>query len=528
MYNMKRKCFAYLFVILIFINMLGRGMFIANAEELSSATSEDILTLEDVLAGLGDISDLSNSVNLVATLTQLVSNGTYCLNGKYSGDYLRNSSSTIVATSGKIALLGDSIQWQITYVNGYYTIRSSNDLSKYLAVPTAGSANPNLQLVTIGTSTIPTQCLWNITIADGGACLVQNVYNSRYLFSNGTSVYTTDSLGELGSSVYDSRVWRIMSPENISSRELGQSSVFSNLSITVGGTGIPSMLRVPSNAIWATSSDFTYSRKVTSHVNVSDGIFTGISTGVTTIVATHKVTDLQFMFAVIVGNEPSYTIRNHVDQGYCVRFGSDSNVITCNTVVADKFAHFFGLNSSSQYVLHTSSADICKINQTGSVTNSNLTIGCPHNTSHLTKDALHAIMGSGTSTTSYVLWTGHILPGNPPSSSYSDFSVIITPNQTTNSNYVNKSDAEVRMESLYTLMHELSHQLGAPDHYCYGVSEGDSVCINSNCDICYMGKTVARECMMSYRRDIENWNECLLYCTSCLSVIDNHLTEHHQ
>lgn len=86
-------------------------------------------------------------------------------------------------------------------------------------------------------------------------------------------------------------------------------------------------------------------------------------------------------------------------------------------------------------------------------------------------------MGSGTSTTSYVLWTGHILPGNPPSSSYSDFSVIITPNQTTNSNYVNKSDAEVRMESLYTLMHELSHQLGAPDHYCYGVSEGDSVCI---------------------------------------------------
>lgn len=99
---------------------------------------------------------------------------------------------------------------------------------------------------------------------------------------------------------------------------------------------------------------------------------------------------------------------------------------------------------------------------------------------------------------------------------------------TTGSTYTNKSDAAVRKESIFTLMHELSHQLGAPDHYCYGIPDGSTVCSNTSCDICYMGRETTRSCMMTYRYDIEATDEDVLYCSSCLQTIATHLTDHHQ
>lgn len=77
-------------------------------------------------------------------------------------------------------------------------------------------------------------------------------------------------------------------------------------------------------------------------------------------------------------------------------------------------------------------------------------------------------------------------------------------------------------------MHELSHQLGARDHYCYGVATAKSGCANKNCDVCYLGRSTIRSCMMSYRLNIETEDEATLYCSSCLADINNHLTNHHQ
>lgn len=78
------------------------------------------------------------------------------------------------------------------------------------------------------------------------------------------------------------------------------------------------------------------------------------------------------------------------------------------------------------------------------------------------------------------------------------------------------------------MMHELSHQLGAPDHYCYGPSTTSEGCANPNCDTCYMGRDAERPCMMTYRYDIEATDEDVLYCSSCLQTIATHLTDHHQ
>lgn len=452
------------------------------------------------------------------------------MNGEYSGDYLKYNSTSPAAESGTFSALGSTIKWKITNVNDSFTIQPINDLTKYLAVPTTSTTSTSVQYVTVSGTSIPTECLWDISIATGGGCLVQNVYNSRYLYSYGSTVYTTSSLGSSDSSAYKSRVWRIAEISYISGRELDEDADFSTLILTVGNTGYPSITKSPTNAIWATYSDFSYSSQVTSHVTVSNGVFTANSAGVTTIIATHKVTNLKFVFAVIVGDQPAYTMRNYIDQGYRVRFGGYSNVYTYNSVVSEKFEQFFGLNCSCQYVLHTSSADNCKIDQFDSVASDNLAASCTHSSTHLTSTAMRDVMGDGSNVISRILWTGHIMTNNPASnSSSSRYSVIVTPKHTTTgSTYTNESDAEVRKKSIFTLMHELSHQLGAPDHYCYGVSAGSSVCVNTNCDICYMGETVARTCMMSYRYDIEARDEDVLYCSSCLQDIAAHLTNHHQ
>lgn len=237
------------------------------------------------------------------------------------------------------------------------------------------------------------------------------------------------------------------------------------------------------------------------------------------------------MEAVLCGMRGKYggTGGKSADKAYGVRFNGHSNILSYNSAVSTKFEQFFGLNCSCQYVMHTSSADTCKIEQYEAVASDNLTASCPHSSTHLTSTALRNVMGDGTNVTSRVLWTGHIMPGNPASNASSNrYSVIATPKHTTTSTYTNKSDSEVRKQSIFTLMHELSHQLGAHDHYCYGIATGSSVCSNTYCDVCYMGKTETRDCMMSFRYDIEATDEDVLYCSACLGDIDTHLTDHHQ
>ena len=227
---------------------------------------------------------------------------------------------------------------------------------------------------------------------------------------------------------------------------------------------------------------------------------------------------------------PQYTINHYIDEGYKVRFGGISNVSVYHDVVADKFYSLFGVELNLNTTSHVSSADSCKKTQFGSVTTSNLTASCVHSTNHLTTSALRKLMGNGTCLSSRVLWTGHILPGNPSSNSvFSSYSVVITPRHTTDStnSYINLSDSKVRTESIYTLMHELSHQLGAPDHYCRKDYQSDGKCTNAYCDVCVYGMTTPRSCMMSYRYNIETTDESELYCFSCRDKINEHLALNH-
>lgn len=227
-----------------------------------------------------------------------------------------------------------------------------------------------------------------------------------------------------------------------------------------------------------------------------------------------------------------FTVNHYLDQGYRTRFSSASTAVTGHqSVVSSIFKELFGLTVVSNVTSTTSLADDCRISALGSVTASNLATACSHSPDHLTTARLRSDLvsnyGSGTNTLTRVLWTGHILTGNPSSNSVSaNHTVIMTSKEVTSgANFSNKSTQNVNIESRFDLLHELSHQLGAPDHYCYGDQEASGHCSNTNCRTC--NGLPQLTCVMTSRKNIESINTSSLYCSACRSTIQNHVNGHH-
>jgi hypothetical protein len=141
---------------------------------------------------------------------QFIDNGTYYLNNDDTGKYLRYNAGIASGISGLLANLGTSIQWEIqnSSSGSGYMIRAKNDTTKYLGVPTNVDSG-SVEMVTVSNTAIPSRCIWSITVANGGGCLVRNTYNSKYLYSSGTSLYTSATTGTAGTSMYYSRVFRV-------------------------------------------------------------------------------------------------------------------------------------------------------------------------------------------------------------------------------------------------------------------------------------------------------------------------------
>lgn len=479
------------------------------------------------------------SVTYSKTNSSLIGNGTYYLNNKETGKYLQKyNETTLYGESGKVSITSNKFKWIIQPVSGGYVIKDPGS-TKYLGVASETATTPTL--ITVSDSALPEECIWSISAGNGG-CLVKNTYINKYLYMTGSTLYLSSTMGTIGSTTYNQRIWRIANVANYgnaqsySDRELTQSAAFSTLIIDVGDTGVPTITPEHSNTIWSAYTDFSYARVVTSHVTVSNGVFTGVSSGVTTIIATHKVTGLQFVFAVVVGDQPTLTVSNYVDQGYRVRYGGYENVQIANSYVASKFERFFGIALTSNYNMYTSAADNCKIQQYGEVASEYLTPCCTHQPTHLTTTAQRDVLGNGTATNSKVLWTGHIMNGNAPPVAYpTQHSVVMTPSKVVyeNENYTNYPNTVVREMSNETFLHELSHQLGAPDHYCYNnytskEQVGTKPCSNPDCDVCHVKLDTVRSCIMSGDANFDSPNEAIWYCSDCLVTINNHLTGHHQ
>lgn len=262
----------------------------------------DSVSLEDVIAGEADISQLNETTTRASAATPLLDNGIYYLNNKNCGEYLRMYLSSLTTSSGILSSLGTSIQWQITNVNNKIAIQPKGDTSKYLAVPTSSTSSSAVQLVTVSGSTVPTECLWTVSVGEGG-CLLQNVYNSRYLYSYGTTLSTSNTLGSSGTSTYTSRVWRIGALSYVTGKELSYNTTFHSCDLLMGYDAELKYRKSPDDAIWAKADDFDYSGYSSSVITIdSDGKITPVAVGETAITCTHKVTNHQFTVEVCVWN----------------------------------------------------------------------------------------------------------------------------------------------------------------------------------------------------------------------------------
>ena len=227
-------------------------------------------------------------------------------------------------------------------------------------------------------------------------------------------------------------------------------------------------------------------------------------------------------------------IDHYYDMGFEARFSPiNSNtkhlIQAYENVVSERLLSIFGLEVLSTYTSYTSRADSCKIETYGDNLADACNENCAHNNQYHTQSSTFrtsALRGSTISTTS--IWTGHLLANNTRSnSSSSHHSIIITPYIIRNLIPVDEYEEIIAMQQTFTLIHELSHQIGAHDHYCYGKDQNTGVCSNAYCDTCHPPATPRTSCIMTERCDISTCSDENMYCFECRNIIASHLEGHH-
>ena len=361
-----------------------------------------------------------------------------------------------------------------------------------------------------------------------GIYKISSAYNSRYIQYNGLSSNVTAS-----SSTYSSiDKWRItntgdglytIQPYDNESEYLYVSSTDAGTYCSVSNTLFKWYITANTNG--------TYRIFPANTINIANAI--SYSGGNILLSAYHYGTLRNWNVSPVY----QFDLINYYDGGYTSRFNNAiANIDEYNDVVSQIQMKMFGLHTNYSIQQYTSIADNC----TGTPVSYNDTItSCSHSTKHKTRDRIYSDLltqyGSGTNILSRVSWTGHVLDKRS-SASYSNNKIIVmTIGMVTDSNNNNLSDAEIRKQRVYTLLHETSHQLGAPDHYCYDMNSNS--CSNLNCWRCHRDLDSMPVCVMSTRwldleERLENNNLNGIYCDECMSSTFNqgivkHLEDHH-
>ena len=378
-----------------------------------------------------------------------------------------------------------------------------------------------------------------------GTYYLQNKYSQKYADIEGPSTADGAVIQQWEFSTASQKKWQV---EHVSGSGgyVRFKSLFSNKYLSVDpndSTKIKQYSSPGDNGLWRFELLDDYSVKVICKSTESSGKVLAVplnSTGNGVDITQRTYTDNSDYSDewIISPNRYQFYIDHYYDIGYSVRFSEinpnvDELISSYQDYVSEFFATTFDVEIKFTCQQYTSPADICAISQYGSVNDNNLISNCPHphtdpnNTDplHTTRTALKESLSTGNNTNSIVIWTGHILDGNPVSCAF-NYTVVMTPYHTTKSydNYANKSDEDVYFYSIRSLIHELSHQLGAPDHYC---RKNGKPCSNENCDICYKDYIYTRKCVMGDTDDFSVDNPEKIYCSECISTILAHLNEHH-
>lgn len=181
-----------------------KGLLFRTSYEVENADADNNRTF-------GSYNRSSYKPSLTVTYTpsynQVLSDDIYYLNNKFSGKYMRYTSSDgATGASGLLASLGSSIQWKVQQVSGGYVIRPTGYSTKYLGVPEDTASNL-VEIVSVSDAALPARCVWTIsTVSEGYR--IKNTYNDRYLYIYYSTPYTAQTVGSTGTENYYSRIWR--------------------------------------------------------------------------------------------------------------------------------------------------------------------------------------------------------------------------------------------------------------------------------------------------------------------------------
>ena len=270
-------------------------------------------------------------------------------------------------------------------------------------------------------------------------------------------------------------------------------------------------------------------------VDADTGAVTALTAGgIATIRAVHIYNgwpyEITYTIYVAETNELVYRIVHYYDKGYNIREnGAAAAIQNYHNVVAAKFYSIFGVKLVGSVQSFESICDQCKTDRYGTLSSVYLNINCPHspvclNTLNIRNDLFNTD-SDGNEITSVVIWSGHRMlnyENDRSNSVNASHSVVMT---TYGIGDWSDEDAKYAKRTK-TLFHELSHQLGVPDHYCYDDAEEEGgKCSNPNCDTCVKAYDDTRKCIMGQGTNI---TDNTVYCTECLNAIGNHLADHHR
>ena len=232
---------------------------------------------------------------------------------------------------------------------------------------------------------------------------------------------------------------------------------------------------------------------------------------------------------------------NYYDQGYAARFANAENLlIEYQGVCSNILLELFGVGTIGSAQSYTSCADTC----TGTpVTLGHTTMKCPHwaptgtdcKTVSEIRNDLISQFGDGTTTLSRVACTGHALDLRVAFAFA--HSIVLPIGDVTDTSNNNLADNVIRYERIYSILHEESHQLGAPDHYCYDRNSNNCNNPDEDCWRCDNKLDDEPLCVMTKPwEDLEarlnNGTLGEIYCSQCKSSTHSlgivaHLDEHH-
>lgn len=229
------------------------------------------------------------------------------------------------------------------------------------------------------------------------------------------------------------------------------------------------------------------------------------------------------------------TVNNYYDNGYRVRYdGTGSNapnnkIASYQTWVNSKYSSIFGLNiTNNTPTLINSNVDLCKISRGITIDEDTIEWPCVgKNIGHDPKcnqktEMYNDFIGRfpGNDLKVNVLWSGHILDENRSFCSwYAGINGIMIID--------NRKEANREEEERYTILHELAHNFGAPDHYCENtLSEEDC-----GMELCYRHHSergYSENCLMGkFISDISTYDNEDIFCDKCTETIKEHIRQHH-